>query len=58
MTWMITSTPYRRPCAVLTALDNDKPCGKPSGSHTALELPICDDCWEAVQLLPEKEQAA
>lgn len=36
------------PCRVVPNLDNDKYCGAPSGSHTILEIAICDECWEAV----------
>lgn len=41
--------PYRQPCKVLPSPHDDKYCGKPSGEQTALDIPICDECWSFIR---------
>ena len=45
---------YRRPCVILPdPTSDDTPrykCNAPSGQHTVLDSPICDECWNAVKL--------
>lgn len=40
----ILSQPYHRPCIIVPNPDSYAYCGKPSGFHTALDYPICDEC--------------
>lgn len=41
----LVAQPYRRPCIVVPNLDSFAYCNKPSGEHTALTFPICDECY-------------
>lgn len=43
---MFPNEPYQRPCIVVPDPDDFKLCGRPSGTHTALDYGICDECWE------------
>ncbi len=49
--WLIDPVPkpYVRPCIVIPNPEDFRYCGLPSGSHTALDLPICDECFEFIR---------
>lgn len=42
--------PPRPPCRILPNPNEYTYCNKPSGEHTVLDYPVCDECWEAVRL--------
>lgn len=54
--WIADNVLYHRPCIVLTDPHSDKQCGRPSGDHTILGHPICDECWAAIQAVPAPTQ--
>jgi hypothetical protein len=41
---------YRRPCVVVPNPEDFRLCGARSGEHTILDLPLCDECYEAIRL--------
>lgn len=46
----LVEQPYRRPCMVVPNPEDFLYCLAPSGEHTILELPVCDDCYEACRV--------
>lgn len=40
--------PYKPPCIVVPNPHDFAPCKRPSGEHTALGFPICDECHAAI----------
>jgi hypothetical protein len=42
--------PYKNPCRVLPNPDSYAYCNNPSGEHTALDQPVCDECWEFIRV--------
>lgn len=44
----LVSQPYRQPCKVVPSLESEAYCSRPSGEHTALGNPICDECHAAL----------
>lgn len=46
----IEAVPYRPGCKVVPNPDKFRYCGAPSGEHTILDAPVCDECYLAVRL--------
>lgn len=47
--WFADKPPSGPPCRILPDPDSYRYCNQPSGTRTALDFPICDECFNRVK---------
>jgi hypothetical protein len=57
--WIIDNVPSQPGCKVLVDPKSERQCGNPATTgRTALDLPICEECFDAIRYLPEGTRRA